>query len=105
VGDQHLVIVAAPRAIRDLAKVVNGPAWYPEARVRLVGSTTINGWEMQSVYVPQETNDGSAFVNHVALIWTVGDHTYAIGFHDVRGVQKTAALNAVLARGIRLVGP
>jgi hypothetical protein len=35
-NDQHLVIVASPHALRNYAKVVNGPAWYPGARVRLL---------------------------------------------------------------------
>jgi hypothetical protein len=57
------VIVASPRAIRDYAKVVNGPAWYPGARVRPLRWMTLNGWRMRAVYVPPETNDGSAFAS------------------------------------------
>ena len=29
--DQHLVITASPMPLRNYAKVVNGPAWYPRA--------------------------------------------------------------------------
>jgi hypothetical protein len=104
-NDQHLVVVASPRALRNDAKVVNGPAWYPGARVRPLRSLKINGWRMRAVYVPPGTNDGSAFARHVVLIWTVGGHTYGIGFHDVHGRRATLDLDAALARGLRLVAP
>ncbi len=104
-SDQHLVITASPRPLANYANVVNGPAWYPAARVRPLRWLTINGWRMRAVYVPQETNDGSAFANHVALIWTVGQHTYAIGFHNDQGTGETLGLDQTLARSIRLVAP
>jgi hypothetical protein len=104
-NDQHLVIVASPRALLNYAKVVNGPAWYPAARVRLLQRMTINGWRMQAVYVPFGTNAGSAFARHVVLIWTVGSHTYGVGFHNVHGLQQTLDLDLALARALRLVAP
>jgi hypothetical protein len=104
-SDQHLVVVASPRALRNDAKVVNGPAWYPGARVRLLRSLTINGWRMRAVYVPVKTNDGSAFARHVVLIWTVDGHTYGVGFHKAGSFGHTIDLDAALARGIRLVVP
>ena len=104
-ADQHLVIAVSPRALRDPAKVVNGPAWYPGARVRPLSRVTINGRRMRAVYVPANTNEGSAFSHHVVLIWTVGDHTYAVGFHDVAGIRATLALDGALVRAIRLVPP
>jgi hypothetical protein len=103
-GDHHLVITASPRPLQRYAEVVNGPAWYPQARVRPLAWVTINGWRMRAVYAPQSTNDGSAFANHVVLIWTVGRHTYGIGFHTVDGVPQALRLDRALARGIRLVG-
>jgi hypothetical protein len=103
-GDHHLVITASPRPLQRYAEVVNGPAWYPQARVRPLAWVTINGWRMRAVYAPQSTNDGSALVNHVVLIWTVGRHTYGIGFHTVDGVPQALRLDRALARGIRLVG-
>jgi hypothetical protein len=104
-NDQHLVIVASPRPLRSDAKLVNGPAWYPGARVRPLRSLTINGWRMRAVYVPSRTNDGSAFARHVVLIWTLGGHTYGIGFHNVHDLRATLDLDAALARGLRLVAP
>jgi hypothetical protein len=104
-NDQHLVIVASPRALRSDAKVVNGPAWYPSARVRGLRSLTINGWRMRAVYVPFGTNAGSAFARHVVLIWTARGHTYGVGFHSVHGLRQTLDLDVALARGIRLVTP
>lgn len=103
--DEHLVITAAPRVLRSDAKVVNGPAWYPAARVRSVAWLTIDGRRTHAVFVPQATNDGSAFTHHVVLIWTVGRHTYGIGFHDVRGIQPTLKLDVELVESIRLVKP
>ena len=99
----HLVISASPRRLTSYAKLVNGPAWYPAARVRVLGHTTVNGWETTEVLVPFATNDGSAFAGHVVLIWTVGDHTYGVGFHDLHGVKQTLLLDLALARGIVLV--
>jgi hypothetical protein len=104
-NDQHLVIVASPRALRSDAKVVNGPAWYPGARVRPVQRMTINGWRMQAVYVPFGTNAGSAFARHVVLIWTVSGHTYGVGFHNVHGLRPALDLDMALVRGVRLVAP
>jgi len=102
--DEHLVITASPTPLRDYAKVVNGPAWYPAARVRPLTSLRINGWHVRAVFVPSATNDGSAFAHHVVLIWTVRGHIYGLGFHDVRGIQPTLALDEELVRGVRLVG-
>jgi hypothetical protein len=39
------------------------------------------------------------------LIWTVGSHTYGIGFHNAGSVRQTLALDTALARGIKLVPP
>jgi hypothetical protein len=104
-NDQHLVIVASPHALRNYAKVVNGPAWYADARVRLLRRVTVNAWRLQAVYVPFGTNAGSAFARHVVLIWTVKGHTFAVGFHNVHGIRPTLDLDVALARGITLVPP
>ncbi len=102
--DEHLVITASPTPLRNDAKVVNGSAWYTKARVTPLGRLTINGWRMRVVFVPPDTNDGSAFAHHVVLIWTVGQHTYGIGFHDVSGIRETLSLDRELAKGISLIG-
>jgi hypothetical protein len=104
-NDQHLVIVASPRPLRSNAKVVNGPAWYPSARVRPLHSLTLNRWRIRAVYVPPGKNEGSAFASHVVLIWTVSGHTYGVGFHNVHGLRRTFDLDVALARGIMLVAP
>jgi hypothetical protein len=103
--DQHLVITASPVPLRNYAKVVNGPAWYPRARVRPIGSVIVNGRLLRAVFVPPATNDGSAFAHHVVLIWTVGGHTYGVGFHDVHGIRQALSLDVQLARWIELVPP
>jgi hypothetical protein len=103
--DEHLVITASPTPVRSYAKVVNGPAWYRGARVEPLGWITVDGWRTRAEFVPPDTNEGSAFAHHVALIWTVGMHSYAIGFHDVRGVRPTLKLDKELVDGVKLVGP
>jgi len=100
---QHLVLTASPKPLDSDAKLVNGPAWYPGARVRLLGRVASNGWQMHSVYVPPATNDGSAFADHVVRIWAAGRHTYGVGFHKVGSVRATLRLDEQLARHIRLV--
>lgn len=105
VGSEHLVTTASPRPLPNYAKVVNGPAWYPNQRVRPIAWVTINGWRMRAVYVPPATNDGSAFAHHVVLIWTVGQHTYGVGFHNLRGIPYTFRLDEKLAEHLMLVGP
>ncbi len=102
---QHLVITASPHPLTDYAKLVNGPAWYPNERVRPLGWERINGRRMRSVYVPPAINDGSAFMHHVVLIWTEGGHTYGIGFHNATGIGRTLFLDRELAKYIKLVRP
>jgi hypothetical protein len=102
---QHLVLTASPHPLTDYAKLVNGPAWYPSARVKVLGRATVNGQRMREVYVSPDTNDGSAFAGHVVLIWTTGGHTYGVGFHNLHGMKSALALDLQLARSIKLVRP
>ncbi len=104
-SEGHLVLTASPSPLRNGARVVNGPAWYPQERVKPVARMTIHGWHIRAVFVPPDTNDGSAFANHVVLIWTVGGHSYAAGFHNVHGIQGTLELDRRLVDGMRLVAP
>jgi hypothetical protein len=60
---------------------------------------------MRVDYVPPATNDGSAFMYHVVLVWTVGDHTYAFGFHNLHGIHHTLLLDEALAKHVALVTP
>jgi hypothetical protein len=59
---------------------------------------------MRAVFVSPKTND-SAFVHHIAMVWTVGKHTYAAGFHDFAGMRATLQLDRQLAASIELVRP
>lgn len=104
-GLEHLVMTASPKPLTNDAKLVNGPAWYPQARVRRVGSVNIKGWRMRAVYVPPATNDGSSFMYHVVLVWSDAGHSYGVGFHNIRGIRQTLLLDEELARHIKLVGP
>ena len=105
VGPEHLVTTASPRPLSNYAKLVNGPAWFPRERVRPIASVTINGQRMRAVYVPPATNDGSAFMYHVVLVWSSRGHTYGFGFHNLHGIQATLDLDEELAKHIRLIGP
>jgi hypothetical protein len=105
VGPEHLVATTSPRRLANYAKVVNGPVWYPRARVQPIAWVTIKGWRMRAVYVSPATNDGSAFAHHVVLIWTVGHHTYGFGFHTLHGRRETLLLDEELARHLILVQP
>ena len=101
---QHLVVTTTPHRLSNAAHVVNGPDWSKAERVRSLGSVAVAGRRMRAVFVSPDTNE-SAFVNHVVLIWSSGDHTYALGFHDYPGIEKTLALDVQLARHVVLVGP
>ena len=103
VGQEHLAIVASPRPIRSYARLINGPAWYPGATESLGGTVMINGWHARWVTVPPATTDGSAFMGHIVLVWTVGGHTYGAGFHNVS--PQTRELDLQLVRSIKLIGP
>lgn len=105
VGAQHLAITASPRLLGNYAKLVNGPAWYPRARVRSLGPVEVNGGRMQAIYVPPATNDGSMFMHHVVLVWSVKGHTYGFGFHNTRGIRRALLLDEQLAPHFQLVRP
>ena len=47
---------------------------------------------MHAIYVPPATNDGSIFMHHVVLVWSVNGHTYGFGFHNMRGIRRTLLL-------------
>lgn len=100
---QHLVITASPLPLRNDAKLVDGPGWYPAARVRPLLWMTIDGRRMRAVLVPPGSE--SAFGDHVVLIWTVGQHTYGLGFHNFHGLKQALLLDKELAKYTTLVRP
>ena len=104
-GDQHLVLTASPQPRRDVARLVNGPAWIKGNSVRYLGAVAIGGRRMREVLVPAQSNDGSAFAGHLVLTWTAAGHSYAFGFHVIHGLAAARTLNDELARGIILQAP
>jgi hypothetical protein len=102
---QHLVLTASSRPVHDYAKATHGPGWYPAARVEVGEWTRVNGRRMRWVFLPPETNEGSAFADHLVLVWTAGGHTYAVGFHVTTTRAAARALDLELARHLRLVSP
>jgi hypothetical protein len=100
----HLAITASPHKLGSYAKLVNGPGWTANTEIRPLGWLTIGGWLTRAVFVPPASNEGSLFAGHVALIWTVGDHTYGVGFHKY-GSEDTVRLDERLLTHFSLVGP
>ena len=77
---QHLVMQASPEPVRSLSRMINGPGWYPGARVVPLGKVHVGEWTMREVYADPATNEGSAFSDHVALVWTAEGHTMRSDF-------------------------
>ncbi|MGB2875485.1 MAG: hypothetical protein WBB76_08430 [Gaiellaceae bacterium] len=102
--DQHLIMLASPRPLRSYAHAVVGPYWSPGMRVRNLARVTINGWRIRAVFLSQATCM-CAFAHHVVLVWTVGGHTYSVGFHNFTGLRPTLILDEELAGHIKLVRP
>jgi hypothetical protein len=101
----QLALTASPRPETDIAKLVNGPAWYAGARVRLLARSRLRGWSLRWAFVPAQTNDGSQFSDAVVASWSARGHSYALGVRSGAGLAEKRALVERLLRGIALVGP
>ena len=53
--------------------------------------------------MPAKTNNGSAFMDHLAMVWTSAGHTYAYGFHVVATTAEVRALDLEVARHLVMV--
>ncbi|MBA3552550.1 MAG: hypothetical protein H0W27_06740 [Actinobacteria bacterium] len=75
-GEGHLVIEASPVALDPERFIYHGPPGklIPEGTER-VGAVRGEWFRVSP------SNIGSIFANHLVLVWTVGDHTYGVGFH------------------------
>jgi hypothetical protein len=104
-SQHHLVLQASPEPVRSLSKMINGPGWYPGASEIRLGTVQAGGWTMHAVYADPATNAGSAFSDHLVLVWTTGGHTYALGFHLARSRHRTQMLNEAVADSVTLVPP
>ena len=60
---------------------------------------------MRWYFVAPAQNDGSAFANHLALVWTAAGHTYAYGFHVISTLAQARALDLELVRHLTVVWP
>lgn len=92
-GFQHLVISGAPRVVRNPARAIDGPGMFRGSRVQARGRFRARAIHGRLYYVPPKTNDGSAFMGHLVMVWTAGDHTYAYGFHVVATLTEARALD------------
>jgi hypothetical protein len=54
---------------------------------------------------PSARGSGSPSRRGIVLIWTVGKHTYGVGFHNIKGLRQTLLLDEELAKDIKLVRP
>jgi hypothetical protein len=95
---EHLVVLGAPRVVRNPARAIDGPGMQPGSRVQPRGVVMIEGKVMRWYYVPPTLNVGSAFMHHLVLVWTASGHTYAYGFHVVDTFADARALDLELVR-------
>lgn len=99
---QHLVIQASPHSV-DLVEAVDGPGTNGKYQVDIGGRLTVGRWHGSWVFVDSRTNPDSAFMGHLVFVWTVGGHTYAVGFHAVSTLLTAAAMDYELVRHVSLV--
>jgi len=99
----HLVIQASPHPLRSYAKLVYGPDWRPNDRVKPLAWITVGRNRARAVLVPSGSE--ALYSDHVVLIWTVGQHTYGVGFHNFTGLRQTLQLDKALMRHVVLVHP
>ena len=104
-GFQHLALQGAPRVVRDPARAIDGPAMVPGSSVRALGETHVGNQMMRWYYVTPRTNIGSAFMNHLVLVWTLSGHTYADGFHVVDTLAQARALDLELIHHLIYIHP
>jgi hypothetical protein len=102
---QHLVVQAAPRIIRDPARAIDGPAMLPGSRVQGQGDIRVGRDIMRWYFVPPNLNVGSAFMDHLVLVWNASGHTYAYGFHVVSTLAEARALDLALVRHFTMILP
>jgi hypothetical protein len=100
-----LSLTAAPQLEPSIAKLVNGPAWYPAARVTRLGRARVGDRLVQWAFVPAATNDGSQFSDAVAAVWSSRGHSYAVGVRAAGGRVAERALLVRLLEGLTLVKP
>jgi hypothetical protein len=102
---QHLVILGAPKIVRNPAAAIDGPAMLPGSRVQPRGPVHVAGRLMRWYFVTPGLNDGSAFMGHLVLVWDAYGHTYAYGFHVLQTFAIAKALDLELVRHLVTVSP
>jgi hypothetical protein len=60
---------------------------------------------MRWYFVPPNRDIGSAFMDHLVLVWNASGYTYAYGFHVVGTMAEARALDLALVRHLRTVLP
>jgi hypothetical protein len=83
--------------VRNPARAIDGPGMLPGSRVQPHGRFRAGPIRGRLYYVPPKTNDGSAFMGHLVMVWAASHHTYAYGFHVVATMDEAWALNLEVA--------
>lgn len=97
----HLVIIGAPRRM-SAKDIINSPVPPPgQAPVVIEGTVAVARRLAQVVRVAPSS--ATALGGHLVLVWTVGAHTYALGFHGLDAGAR--ALDLVVAASIDMVQP
>lgn len=103
---QHFVVEASPDVASNPSLMVNGPIHESQGQLpQSLGSIDVGPWAMEFVYVPYRAGSGSIMQHHLMLLWTVGGHTYAEGFHvyGKGGMRLARKLDVAEAEHMRLV--
>jgi hypothetical protein len=105
-GFQHLVVQGMPSVVGNPVQAIDGPGRLIRgAGVKPLGAVNVQGMTMRWYFVPPNLNEGSAFQQHLVLVWTTAGHTYAYGFHVVDTIADARALDLELVRHLVSVKP
>jgi hypothetical protein len=94
-GKGHLAIVISPRPASARQMIYHGSV----GQIPFAGSDHVDGVTGRWYVVIGE----SLFTSHLVLVWTVGGHSYAVGFHSLG--QDSRRLGLQVARHLALVPP
>jgi hypothetical protein len=97
----HLVIQAAPRPEAIAPFIYLEAVSHTVGAVQVTGTRSIRGRRYTVVLVPMA--NGGAFAGHTVLVWTIGGHTYGLGFHQHD--PGALALDIAVVRSVVLVRP
>lgn len=95
-GEGHLVIESSPMSLGAERFIYHGPP----GRLIPAGTSRVGTVDAEWFRV-SPSNIGSIFLDHLVLVWTIGNHTYGVGFHGWSEASK--ALGYEVAQNITFV--